>query len=106
MNRDETVALFLQGREAWNAWAEKMLAEQRTMQEMGLWAAESPSGVLRAKNNETHLWAERAKAEFSDVTFGLRQPEAARSGLADNVETADYQTPGARSAAELSHSSL
>jgi hypothetical protein len=22
MNRDETVALFLQGKEAWNAWAE------------------------------------------------------------------------------------
>ena len=27
MTRDETVALFLQGRDAWNGWAEKMLAE-------------------------------------------------------------------------------
>jgi hypothetical protein len=40
MTRDETVALFLRGREAWNAWAEKMLAERKAMEEDGRWAAE------------------------------------------------------------------
>jgi hypothetical protein len=35
MNRDERVALFLQGREAWNAWAEKMLAEKKAMEADG-----------------------------------------------------------------------
>jgi hypothetical protein len=35
MTRDETVALFLQGREAWNAWAEKMLAEPKAMETDG-----------------------------------------------------------------------
>jgi hypothetical protein len=35
MNRDETVALFLQGKEAWNAWAAKMLAERKAMEADG-----------------------------------------------------------------------
>jgi hypothetical protein len=37
MNRDETVAPFLQGREAWNAWAEQMLAERRALEAAGTW---------------------------------------------------------------------
>ncbi len=28
MNQDQTIALFLQGKDAWNAWAEAMLAER------------------------------------------------------------------------------
>jgi hypothetical protein len=32
MTRDETAALFLQGKEAWNAWAEKMLAERKAIE--------------------------------------------------------------------------
>ncbi len=40
MDRDGTVALFLQGREAWNAWAEKMLAERKALEEAGRWSAE------------------------------------------------------------------
>jgi hypothetical protein len=35
MNRDETVTLFLQGHEARNAWAEKMLAERKAMEADG-----------------------------------------------------------------------
>ena len=39
MTRDETIALFLQGREAWNAWAEAMLAERKALEEAGEWDA-------------------------------------------------------------------
>jgi hypothetical protein len=35
MNRNETVALFLQGKDAWNAWAEKMLTERKAFEEAG-----------------------------------------------------------------------
>jgi hypothetical protein len=35
MNRENTVALFLRGREAWNAWAEKMLCERKAMEAAG-----------------------------------------------------------------------
>ncbi len=44
MNRDETVALFLQGREAWNAWAEKMLAGRKALE--ALYAPAAASGYL------------------------------------------------------------
>lgn len=39
MDRDETVALFLQGQEAWNVWAEKMLAERETLLADGRWTS-------------------------------------------------------------------
>ena len=38
MTRHETVALFLRGKEAWNAWATKMLAERKAMEADGRWA--------------------------------------------------------------------
>jgi hypothetical protein len=37
MNQDETIALFLQGKEAWNAWAGAMLAERKAMEAEGRW---------------------------------------------------------------------
>ncbi|MFY9641037.1 MAG: hypothetical protein WA384_07620 [Rhodomicrobium sp.] len=40
MDRDETVALFLQGREAWNAWARKMLAGRKALETAGRWSTE------------------------------------------------------------------
>jgi uncharacterized protein YjbI with pentapeptide repeats len=48
MTRDETVALFLQGQEAWNSWAEKMLAERETLLADGRWTAASDEWVATA----------------------------------------------------------
>jgi hypothetical protein len=51
MNWDETVDLFLKGKEAWNAWAEDMLAKRKTLEADGRWAAEKDYlGSLEPKN--------------------------------------------------------
>lgn len=36
MNREETHALWAQGRDAWNAWAQEMLAEKARLEEAGV----------------------------------------------------------------------
>jgi Pentapeptide repeats (9 copies) len=75
MTRDETVALFLQGREAWNAWAERMLAERKAMEADGRWAAETAAaGYLASKNAETRSWINAAQADFSRCLFGPHSP--------------------------------
>jgi hypothetical protein len=48
MNRDETFALFMQCREAWNAWGEKMLAEHRRLLVVN--ASRGGSEPLRGKS--------------------------------------------------------
>lgn len=70
MNRDETIALFLQGREAWNAWAKQMLDERKALEDAGKWAAkEYLPEELQPQNGETKDWLENAKADFSRCAF-------------------------------------
>ncbi len=76
MTRDETVALFLQGREAWNAWAEKMLAERKALEDAGDWFAEKdPYGSLKPKNAETRTWTTATAADFSYCQFTAKGTE-------------------------------
>jgi len=70
MDRDETVALFLQGREAWNAWAEKMLAEREALKEASRWAAERTR------------WEKKAWADFSRCFFLVAGGDEAKKTLA------------------------
>jgi len=85
MTRDETIALFLQGREAWNAWAEGMLAERKALEEAGEWAVETDFiGPLKGQNDKTRDWVKRASVDFSRCRVvrsgaeasSLRGPEA------------------------------
>ena len=70
MDRDETIALFLRGRDAWNAWAGKMLGQRKALEEGGGWAAEKDwLGRLEPKNEATRAWIEAASASFSDTAF-------------------------------------
>jgi uncharacterized protein YjbI with pentapeptide repeats len=71
MDRDETVALFLQGKEAWNAWAEQMLAERKAMEADGRWRLEKDDfGNLKPLNYETGKWIMVATvADFSNCQF-------------------------------------
>jgi len=66
MNREETLALYAKGVEAWNEWAEEMLAERKQLEEAGEWDTVQ-SGFLRKfpKNQTTRTWLERAKSDFS-----------------------------------------
>ncbi len=70
MTRDETIALFLRGRDAWNAWGQKMLAERKGLEEEGVWLAEADwRGTLLPKNEKTRAWIEAASADFYGVGF-------------------------------------
>ena len=57
MNKEESLTLLAQGRDAWNAWAEKMLAERRAMEAEGRW-----------EESEAE-WHAAAKADFSGHEF-------------------------------------
>jgi hypothetical protein len=82
MNRDETVALFLQGKEAWNAWAEKMLAERKAMEADGRWNAEEDE------------WSEKAEADFSHCLFAVRGVEGNKEAAGkSNKENSSADLP-------------
>ena len=117
MNRDETVALFLEceakrgkaraaalaggkskgeaggmaheaAKAHWNAWAEARLAERKAMEADGRWSAEKhPWGTLEAKNDETRAWMESAAADFSRCLFLERGAEGSSKGAAPPVKT-------------------
>lgn len=53
MNRDETLALYDKGRDAWNAWAEKLLAKKAALEKVGEW------------ETKREAWDQDARAEFS-----------------------------------------
>ncbi len=94
INQDETVALFLQGREPWNAWAEKMLAGRRALEEAGRWAAEKDFiGGLEAKNDETRAWMENAQADFSYCLFLVRQTEGTKETVGEEKKEAQDSGP-------------
>ena len=88
MTRDETVALFLRGREAWNEWAEKMLTERKMLEADGRWSVrvatlnEIAGGKFSwvPKNDDTRAWIENARIDFSNCRF-----------LSKNDETSDQE---------------
>ncbi len=116
MTRDETIALF-ERREAarrrakaaalaegeaeggardiahdaakavWNAWAEPVLAERKRMEADGRWAAEKSWNSLRARNDATRQWVERAKVDFSRCRFFR---EGADGGVAAEVKEESF----------------
>jgi hypothetical protein len=72
MNRDETVELFLQGREAWNAWAKGLLAERKALEAAGTWKSRRPLWEReKGENPETQAWLDKAFADFSRCLFLL-----------------------------------
>jgi len=63
MNKAETLALFAQGKEAWNEWAGRMLAERKALEEKGEWSEGWP------KNDATEAWHCAARADFTGHCF-------------------------------------
>lgn len=57
MNKEETLALYEKGLEAWNAWAEEILAQRMKFSE------------ANERMTSDHSWRIRAKADFTDHTF-------------------------------------
>jgi hypothetical protein len=105
MTRDETVALFLEceakraearaaalsngksedeargiahkaAKVHWNAWASDRLAERKSMEESGAWAAKKNNlGALEAKNDETSAWLQKSSTSFDRCHFLTREAE-------------------------------
>ena len=66
MNKKESLALFKQGRAAWNIWAEGRLAERRKLEEAGDWIEDSDPDK---QNDAMRAWHETATADFSGYEF-------------------------------------
>ena len=66
MNKGESLKLFKQGRNTWNAWAEGRLAEWRKLEASEKWIEGSNPGKW---NDETRAWHETADADFSGHEF-------------------------------------
>ena len=70
MNREQTLALYKQGREVWNEWAKEMLAEKKKLIEAGEWGMKKDAiDDLVPKNEATKDWFVTARADFSGAIF-------------------------------------
>lgn len=67
MNKNETLALYEKGREAWNAWAAEMLAKQNELKAIGQWQlqGENWSQMAAVDFFSTHV----EDANFTDFEF-------------------------------------
>ena len=66
MNKEESLALFAKGRDAWNAWAEKMLDARAALEADGSWGE---GRSVSEWNEATRAWHAAAAADFSDYRF-------------------------------------
>ncbi|PTR09408.1 hypothetical protein C8R32_10324 [Nitrosospira sp. Nsp5] len=74
MNKEESLALLAQGKEAWNEWAQRILAERAELEATGLWEAIEGAVDIEAQNLQTHDWLQDSHVNFrghvfEDVTF-------------------------------------
>lgn len=79
MNQQQSIDLFLKGREAWNEWAETMLREKAELEKAGKWQV-TKEWKLNIEHNrskstipETQKWLDRAFVDFSSLHFVAEQ---------------------------------
>lgn len=66
MNKEESLALYAKGRDAWNAWANEMLAKKAELEKDGQWQSDQfEHGV----NQETKDWERDSKVDFYGHIF-------------------------------------
>ena len=71
MNRDESIALWRQGRRAWNSWANDMLAKKAELKEAAPWQTSYLDGT-KVSSDEARAWVEAASVNFSGLRFTQR----------------------------------
>jgi len=70
MNKEQTLALWAQGKDAWNAWAKEMLKRRAEMERDGTWiVTRGHLGAIEAGNQLTSEWMAAAEANFADFVF-------------------------------------
>jgi hypothetical protein len=65
MDQDESIALWLKGKDAWNAWAEDILRQKAELEKAGVWNGDKS---LEQWSDETRKWNDAAETQM----FGLR----------------------------------
>ena len=63
MDKAETLALYAEGRIAWNAWAARMLVARKALEEKGEWIERVPV------TDAAHAWVVAALADFTGHSF-------------------------------------
>jgi hypothetical protein len=98
MNQQETLELVAKGKDAWNAWANEMLAKRAELEKAETWQAnrevDRKWGGYRKKgeNPETRAWLDAATSVFSGLHFGQDSRQETKSGEINSV-SADSATP-------------
>jgi hypothetical protein len=70
MDLAESLALYAEGKEAWNAWAAPMIARRRALVAAGQWAwARDSRSDEYATNAATQNWQQDAAAQFNYHSF-------------------------------------
>jgi len=70
MDQQQSIELWLKGKEAWNKWAKGMLVERKKLEDSGEWSAEVDMlAPLGEQNEKTHAWIEKANVNFSRLEF-------------------------------------
>lgn len=69
MNQEESVALWWQGKDAWNAWAEATLVEKKTLKDAGAWQVNEKG---EGQNDETRKWMKDTTVDLSGMRFMTR----------------------------------
>jgi|APTNR8051073442_1049403.scaffolds.fasta_scaffold01577_3 uncharacterized protein YjbI with pentapeptide repeats len=66
MNKEESLALYARGRDAWNAWAKEMLVKRAALEAEGEWVEGSNARAMKSKRRD---WDCAAAVDFSNHIF-------------------------------------
>ncbi|MER0203225.1 MAG: hypothetical protein DU480_05075 [Nitrosomonas sp.] len=66
MNKEESLALYEKGVEAWNAWANKMLAKKAELEKCEPWQTDKDGFRI---SEVTKVWERDSEVDFSDHVF-------------------------------------
>jgi hypothetical protein len=83
MNGEGTLALWLQGKSAWEMWGRGLSDRKDALTAAGKWSVD---WYGEGQNDETKAWLQDAVADFTDASFGAdadsgASPVSAKRGL-------------------------
>src|ERR1700740_2361506 len=66
MNGEGTLALWRQGKSAWESWRRELLERREALRAAGRWSVD---WYGEGQNDETKVWLQDATADFTDASF-------------------------------------
>jgi hypothetical protein len=68
MNKEQSLALYAKGKDAWNAWANEMLDKRKAMETAGSWS-EDKDDEGEVIHDQTREWLEAANLTLELLLF-------------------------------------